>query len=111
MAKTVFSSLLQVTVTITVVRGNFFTPAFTQLMYTASIREFNALLPNGSLDFVLPNSLLPVASFSATDGDGDDLEYFITGGNELGIFDISNPKVSDLLKMSSQLKAIVIFSR
>ncbi len=93
-----------------VVGGNDFTPAFEQLMYTASIREFNAL-PAGSLDLVDPNSLLSVASFSATDGDGDDLEYFITGGNELGIFDISNPEVSELLTMSSQLKAIIIFSR
>ena len=65
---------------------------FDKIRYTATINEYNNLtmvgvMQNSSVHFPDPPT--------ATDGDGDQLEYFITGGNDdLGIFGIPDKTVS-----------------
>ena len=81
-------------VVITVIVTNRFSPEFTQRRYNATIMEYNAL--TGTTSVAIGTT---VAQVVATDQDSmndpaGQIEYGITAGNELGIFDIPNPAVS-----------------
>ena len=83
---------LQVDVIVTILEANDFNPVFELERYSAIIDEYNAVTGTGGMTRV-------IGAVFATDNDttataAGQLEYYITGGNQRGIFDIVNPAVS-----------------
>lgn len=84
---------------ITVSGTNDYSPEFTQSRYDATVMEYNALTGTTSLAVgTTIDQVLATDQDSMNDPAGQ-IEYVITGGNELGIFDIPNPAVSHQTKL------------
>ena len=68
-------------------------PVFTQDSYDETISEHNALraTQQHSEDDIIVNVLARDNDTDYNDGNHDDVQYYITAGDEEGIFDIPDP--------------------
>jgi len=81
-------------VVVTVIISNIHRPRFNDSRYNATVMEYNALTGTTSLAVgTTIDQVLATDQDSMNDPAGQ-IEYAITAGNELGIFDIPNPAVS-----------------
>ena len=85
---------LQISVTVRIIETNDFNPEFEFDRYDVTIDEYNAVAGTGGTQRT-------IGTVTATDNDtittaAGQLEYSITGGNERGIFAITDPTVSIL---------------
>ena len=84
---------LQITVEITIIDVNEFNPVFSMDTYVGRVDEHNGITGDNAGNGTVVETVI------ATDDDGPNtaagqIEYYITGGNQLGIFDIPDPNVS-----------------
>ena len=78
---------------VTVIINNIHRPRFNYSRYNATVMEYNALTGAGMAAGSTVAQVLATDLDSMNDPAGQ-IEYTITSGNQLGIFDIPNPIVS-----------------
>ena len=91
---------------ITVIRTNLHPPVFNDSRYDATIMEYNALTGAGIAAGTTVAQVVATDQDSMSDPAGQ-IEYGITAGNELGIFEIPNPTVSHYFTLNIALVSYI----